>query len=153
MKAPAEQECFIEAGKPKTLTFENTPLSAIVVWKYDSVTGKAVEGATFQVRYLSGTSGTGGTVIGTYRTSQNGSFTVTGCEAGTYVIEEVASDGSHVIDAPPQTVYISGEAQDICLLYTSSAMAWLPWKLLWMWKKTGCTIILSLTAVSNISTT
>ena len=117
MKAPAEQECFIEAGKPKTLTFENTPLSAIVVWKYDSVTGKAVEGATFQVRYLSGTSGTGGTVIGTYRTSQNGSFTVTGCEAGTYVIEEVASDGSHVIDAPPQTVYISGEAQDIVQVY------------------------------------
>ena len=117
IKDPATQECFIEAGKPKNLTFENTPLSAIVVWKYDSVTGKAIEGATFQVRYLGGTSGTGGTVIGTYRTSQNGSFTVTGCKAGTYIIEEVASDGSHVIDAPPQTVYISGEEQDIVQVY------------------------------------
>ena len=59
----------------------------------------------FQVRYLSGnTSGTGGTVIGTYRTSANGSFTVTGCRPGTYIIEELSSDGSHVIDTPPQTV-------------------------------------------------
>ena len=58
----------------------------------------------FQVRYLSGnTSGTGGTVIGTYRTSVNGSFTVTGCKAGTYIIEELSSDGSHVIHTPPQT--------------------------------------------------
>ena len=68
----------------------------------------------FQVRYLSGnTSGTGGTVIGTYRTSANGAFTVTGCRPGTYIIEELSSDGSHVIDTPPQTVYLSGEEQEV----------------------------------------
>ena len=72
----------------------------------------------FQVRYLSGnTSGTGGTVIGTYRTSVNGSFTVTGCKAGTYIIEELSSDGSHVIDTPPQTVYLSGEDQEVVQVY------------------------------------
>ena len=72
----------------------------------------------FQVRYLSGnTSGTGGTVIGTYRTSANGSFTVTGCKAGTYIIEELSSDGSHVIDTPPQTVYLSGEDQEVVQVY------------------------------------
>ena len=72
----------------------------------------------FQVRYLSGnTSGTGGTVIGTYRTSANGSFTVTGCKAGTYIIEELSSDGSHVIDTPPQTVYLSGENQEVVQVY------------------------------------
>ena len=72
----------------------------------------------FQVRYLSGnTSGTGGTVIGTYRTSINGSFTVTGCKAGTYIIEELSSDGSHVIDTPPQTVYLSGEEQEVVQIY------------------------------------
>mgnify|MGYP002692868608 FL=1 len=69
-------------------------------------------------RYLSGnTSGTGGTVIGTYRTSVNGSFTVTGCKAGTYIIEELSSDGSHVIDTPPQTVYLSGEDQEVVQVY------------------------------------
>ena len=108
------QEVFIPAGGSHTFRFLNRPLLAICVWKYDSETGAAIEGAVFQVRYLSGnTSGTGGTVIGTYRTSVNGSFTVTGCKAGTYIIEELSSDGSHVIDTPPQTVYLSGEEQEV----------------------------------------
>ena len=115
---PDTQEAFIAAGEGHTFRFSNRPLSAISVWKYDSETGAAIEGAVFQVRYLSGnTSGTGGTVIGTYRTSVNGSFTVTGCKAGTYIIEELSSDGSHVIDTPPQTVYLSGEEQEVVQVY------------------------------------
>ena len=116
---PDTQEAFIAAGDSHTFHFENTPLSALVVWKYDSVhPNQAIEGAVFQVRYLSGsTSGTGGTVIGTYRTSVNGSFTVTGLQAGSYVIEELSSDGSHVIDTPPQTVYLSGEEQEVVQVY------------------------------------
>ena len=115
---PDTQEAFIAAGEGHTFRFSNRPLSAISVWKYDSETGAAIEGAVFQVRYLSGnTSGTGGTVIGTYRTSATGSFTVTGCKAGTYIIEELSSDGSHVIDTPPQTVYLSGENQEVVQVY------------------------------------
>ena len=115
---PDTQEAFIAAGEGHTFRFYNRPLSAICVWKYDSESGEAIEGAVFQVRYLSGnTSGTGGTVIGTYRTSINGSFTVTGCKAGTYIIEELSSDGSHVIDTPPQTVYLSGEEQEVVQIY------------------------------------
>ena len=115
---PDTQEAFIAAGEGHTFRFSNRPLSSISVWKYDSETGAAIEGAVFQVRYLSGnTSGTGGTVIGTYRTSVNGSFTVTGCKAGTYIIEELSSDGSHVIDTPPQTVYLSGEDQEVVQVY------------------------------------
>ena len=115
----SKQETFVEAGKGHTFRIFNRPLSAICVWKYDSVhPEQAIEGAVFQVRYLSGnTSGTGGTVIGTYRTSANGSFTVTGCKAGTYIIEELSSDGSHVIDTPPQTVYLSGEEQEVVQVY------------------------------------
>jgi len=81
------------------------------------VTGKAVEGAVFQVKYLGGTSGTGGTVIGTYKTSVNGSFTVTGCKAGTYVVEELSSDSGHVIDTAPQTALISGKEQDVVQIF------------------------------------
>lgn len=113
----AVQEVYIQSGTSKTLTFENIPLSALVVWKYDSVTGEAVEGAVFQVKYLTGTSGTGGTVIGTYKTSANGSFTVTGLKEGTYIVEELASDSGHVIDTAPQTAYISGKQQDVVQLY------------------------------------
>ncbi len=112
------QEVFIPAGGSYTFHFENRPLSAICVWKYDSKTGAALSDCIFQVRYLSGnTSGTGGTVIGTYRTSENGSFTVTGCEAGTYIIEELSSDGSHVIDTAPETVYLSGQDQEVVKVY------------------------------------
>lgn len=118
MTESSKQEAFIAAGEGHTFRIFNRPNSAICVWKYDSETGAAIEGAVFQVRYLSGnTSGTGGTVIGTYRTSMNGSFTVTGCEPGTYIIEELSSDGSHVIDTPPQTVYLSGEVQEVVQVY------------------------------------
>ncbi len=113
----ATQEVYIKSGTGKVLTFENIPLSALVVWKYDSVTGEAVSNAVFQVKYLGGTSGTGGTVIGTYKTSANGSFTVTGLKEGTYIVEELTSDSGHVIDSAPQTAYISGKQQDVVQLY------------------------------------
>lgn len=113
----ATQEVYIQSGTSKVLTFENIPLSALIVWKYDSVTGEAVSNAVFQVKYLTGTSGTGGTVIGTYKTSANGSFTVTGLKEGTYIVEELASDSGHVIDTAPQTAYISGKQQDVVQLY------------------------------------
>ncbi|WP_287827254.1 SpaA isopeptide-forming pilin-related protein [Oscillibacter sp.] len=112
------QEAFIQAGKGHTFLFENTPLSALVVYKRDSVTGAGLEGCLFQLSYLGGdTSGSGGTVIGTYRTSENGSFTVTGLKAGHYICEELESDSGHVIDSAPQSFYISGRDQDIVTLY------------------------------------
>ena len=117
----ATQEVYIQSGTGKVLTFENIPLSALVIWKFDSVTREAVEGAVFQVKYLTGTSGTGGTVIGTYKTSTNGSFTVTGLTEGTYIVEELASDSGHVIDTAPQTAYISGKDQDVVQLYFGNA--------------------------------
>ena len=116
---PDTQEAFVPAGQGHTFRFRNQPLSAICVWKYDRQhPNQAIEGAVFQIRYLSGnTSGTGGTVIGTYRTSANGSFTVTGLAKGTYIIEELSSDGTHVIDTPPQMVYLSGEEQEVVQVY------------------------------------
>ena len=117
LRDPSEQTIYVDNDKAVELIFENTPLSALVVWKFDSVTGEALEGAVFQVRYLGGTSGSGGTVIGTYKTSANGSFTVTGLEAGTYIVEELASPNGHVIDTAPQTVFISGKEQDVVQLY------------------------------------
>ena len=112
------QEAFIQAGKGHTFLFENTPLSALVVYKQDSLTGAGLSNCMFQLSYLGGdTSGSGGTVIGTYRTSQNGSFTVTGLKAGYYICEELASDSGHVIDSAPQSFYISGKDQDVVTLY------------------------------------
>ena len=116
------QEAFVQAGKGHTFRFENTPLSALVVYKQDSVTGAGISGCRFQLKYLGGeVSGSGGTVVGTYVTSANGSFTVTGLKKGYYICEELESDSGHVIDAAPQSFYLSGEDQDIMTLYFSNA--------------------------------
>ena len=69
MKEPHEQIIYIEHDKSAEVIFENTPLNAIIVEKYDSVTGLPIPGATFQLRYLGGTPGTGGTVISRQVTS------------------------------------------------------------------------------------
>ncbi|WP_195279090.1 SpaA isopeptide-forming pilin-related protein [Clostridium sp. J1101437_171009_A5] len=115
-------EVYIKGGENKTVTIPNTPLSALVVYKQDSVTGAGISGCRFQLKYLGGeVSGSGGTVIGTYTTSANGSFTVTGLKKGYYICEELESDSGHVIDAAPQSFYISGEDQDIITLYFSNA--------------------------------
>ena len=113
IKEPATQECFIAGGESKVLTFENTPLSAIIIRKVDSESGQPLEGAWFRIRYLGGTSGTGGTVIGEYRTSSNGTIVVTGLKAGTYVCEEISAPDGYVITDATETVYLSGKDQDV----------------------------------------
>ena len=113
MKEPATQECFISGGESKVLTFENTPLSAIIIRKVDSESGQPLEGAWFRIRYLGGTSGTGGTVIGEYHTSSNGTIVVTGLKAGTYVCEEISAPDGYVITDATETVYLSGKDQDV----------------------------------------
>ena len=113
IKEPATQECFISGGESKVLTFENMPLSAIIIRKVDSESGQPLEGAWFRIRYLGGTSGTGGTVIGEYRTSSNGTIVVTGLKAGTYVCEEISAPDGYVITDATETVYLSGKDQDV----------------------------------------
>ena len=113
IKEPATQECFVAGGESKVLIFENTPLSAIIIRKVDSESGQPLEGAWFRIRYLGGTSGTGGTVIGEYRTSSNGTIVVTGLKAGTYVCEEISAPDGYVITDAAETVYLSGKDQDV----------------------------------------
>ena len=113
IKEPATQECFVAGGESKVLTFENTPLSAIIIRKVDSESGQPLEGAWFRIRYLGGTSGTGGTVVGEYKTSSNGTIVVTGLKAGTYVCEEISAPDGYVITDATETVYLSGKDQDV----------------------------------------
>ena len=113
IKEPATQECFISGGESKVLTFENTPLSAIIIRKVDSESGQPLEGAWFRIRYLGGTSGTGGTVVGEIKTSQNGTAILTGLAAGSYVCEEISAPDGYVITDATETVYLSGKDQDV----------------------------------------
>ena len=117
--APADeptQEFYLAGNENAVKIWENRPLSALVVFKYDEKTGAALQGAQFQIRYLGGTSGTGGTVIGSYTTSENGSIILTRLKAGTYIVEETKASPFYSIDTPPQTVLLSGKDQDVVTL-------------------------------------
>ena len=119
MKEPTRQTVILHGGESRTVTFENVPLNAIIVEKYDSVTGEALAGATFQLRFLGGTSGTGGTIIGQKVTGQNGTAIWTGLTAGTYILEEVdPADGYSIIQSS-ETVYLadSGEQSVITVRF------------------------------------
>ncbi len=119
MKEPTRQTVILHGGESRTVTFENVPLNAIIVETYDSATGEALAGATFQLRFLGGTSGTGGTIIGQKVTGQNGTAIWTGLTAGTYILEEVdPADGYSIIQSS-ETVYLadSGEQSVITVRF------------------------------------
>ena len=117
---PAFQDIFLAGGDNKVLTFENTPLSALIIRKTD-FNGLPVGGATFTVRYLGGTSGSGGTIIHTGVTSVNGTIVLTGLAAGTYVVEETIPAPSFELSNPTvQTAYLSGNDQDVVELHFSN---------------------------------
>ena len=111
IKQPDTQDIYLKAGETHAVTFENTPKNCIIVEKYDSVTGEALGGCTFQLRYLAGTSGTGGTVIGQKVTGKNGVAMWTGLEPGAYVLEEVdPADGYSIINSS-ETVYLADSGE------------------------------------------
>nr|WP_325299425.1 SpaA isopeptide-forming pilin-related protein [uncultured Dysosmobacter sp.] len=122
IKEPATQEFYIKGGESKVITFQNVPKNAIIVEKYDSVTGAALPGCTFQLRYLGGTSGTGGTVIGTKVTGKNGTAMWTGLNPGAYVLEEVdAADGYNIIQSSETIMLADSGEQSVVTVRFSNA--------------------------------
>lgn len=111
MKEPTTQKIILHGSESKTVTFENVPLNAIIVEKYDSVTHEALPGCTFQLRYLGGTSGTGGTVIGQKVTGKNGTAIWTGLKSGTSILEEVdPADGYSIIQSS-ETIFLADSGE------------------------------------------
>lgn len=111
MKEPTTQKVILHGGESKTVTFQNVPLNAIIVEKYDSVTHEALPGCTFQLRYLDGTSGTGGTTIGQKVTGKNGTAIWTGLKSGTYILEEIdPADGYSIIQSS-ETIFLADSGE------------------------------------------
>ena len=111
MKEPSTQKIILHGGEIKTLTFQNEPLNAIIVEKYDSVTGEALPGCTFQLRYLGGVSGSGGNILGQKTTGKNGTAIWTGLKAGTYILEEIdPADGYSIIQSS-ETIYLADSGE------------------------------------------
>lgn len=113
IKDTGVQECYIAAGRDKVLTFENIPLSTVLIRKMDEETGEPLAGAWFRMTYLNDMTSMDGTTIGEWPTDQEGQIEVTGLDEGTYVISELSAPAGYVLDPTnTRTVYLSGENQD-----------------------------------------
>jgi uncharacterized repeat protein (TIGR01451 family) len=120
LKEPIVQDIFLRGGENKTLHFENIPKSAIIIRKTD-LNGLPVPGATFTVKYLAGTAGSGGTLIKTVATSTNGTYTLTGLSPGTYVVEEtIPAPGFQLSNPAIQTAFITDSDQCVVELVFSN---------------------------------
>ena len=110
----ATQTVYLAGGMNKIVTFKNTPLSGLIIKKVDMHDGTPLAGAKFQVKYLSGISGTGGTVIGEYMTSVNGTIVLNRLQAGRVFVEEKCRRQTVTeITEPAKNVYLSGEEQTV----------------------------------------
>ena len=107
------QECYIAAGRDKVLTFENVPLSTIVVQKMDAETGAPLSGAWFRLKYLNSMTSMDGTTLGEWPTDDKGQIEINGLDEGTYIIDEISAPAGYVLDPTnSRTVYLSGENSD-----------------------------------------
>ena len=102
IKEPATQEVYIEGGGNKSLTFENVPSTPSWYTRRTASLARALGGATFQLRYLGGASGTGGTMIGQKVTGSNGMAIWTGLKPGSYIVEEVDPAEGTASSSPPR---------------------------------------------------
>ena len=94
----APQEVLLAAGETKTLTFENTPKSPVILKKVDAATGEPLKGAKFRLTKMNGE------LVGEYTTGRNGYITVPGLEPGWYVAVEIAAPEGYRLDNTPQQV-------------------------------------------------
>ena len=103
----ATQEVYIKSGTSKTLTFENVPLSALVVKKIDSITGKGIPGVTF-VLYDSGHN-----PIAQETSDDRGYVWFENLTAGRYYLRELENEG-YVSDTELRTIYVrSGKLTEL----------------------------------------
>ena len=117
-------ECYLEAGRDKTITVENVPLSTILIQKMDEETGKPLSGAWFRMKYLNSMTSMDGTTIGEWATDENGQIEVQNLDEGTYVIDEISAPAGYVLNPKnTRTVYLAGEKQDfVTITYGNQKM-------------------------------
>ena len=116
-------EFYLEAGVSRELVVDNTPLSALVVYKYDSATKLPLEGARSRAA-LPQRRDLRHRGDGHWRIcdlEKMGPSRSRGLKEGTYICQELESPDGHLIDSEPQTVYISGKEQDVVTLRFGNA--------------------------------
>lgn len=98
-----EQEVLLNPGEEKTLRFENTPASSVILKKVD-MEGNPLAGAMFRLTQMNGE------LVGEYTTGRNGFVTIPELDPGWYVAVEIkAPDGYKLNDTPQKVELKAGE--------------------------------------------
>lgn len=92
----------VNPGETSVISIVNEEKPGLRITKYDSKNMEALTDITFEI-FRDGVS------IGKYKTNQLGEILLTDLEPGTYLVQEVASDSTHVVNSTPQQIELSGD--------------------------------------------
>ncbi len=100
------KEIELEAGKTKTLIYENTKKPTLVITKTNVLTEKPVPNTVFRIQRE--TENGGVVTLGTYKTDKNGQIILKDVEPGWYVITEIrAAQGMSLPKNPVTRKYLA----------------------------------------------
>ena len=106
------QSIKIKSGEAQTMTFYNTPLQSLTIYKYEEGTTTPIKGVTFLVTDASGNPI--GSNKGKYLTDSDGSITISGLTVGqTLVIREVKTVKGYTLNSVPQTIQITADGSQV----------------------------------------
>ena len=97
------------------LILTNKAKPGLKIVKYDEKSGDYLEGTTFSV-YRDGT------LIGDYTTDRDGEIILTDLEPGTYLVQEKATDPSHIVQCSPRQIEITAGQKDMPTLVFTNKM-------------------------------
>ena len=104
-------------GQGTTVELYNTSKPGLQLVKKDSLTGKPVGGARFNVKQLINTSGEKD--LGEFTSSENGTFFIPNLTPGRYVVTEVQAAEGYILDPTPQIIEIEGGILNVLEVYNT----------------------------------
>lgn len=99
------------------MTLTNTSKPGLEIIKKDSLTGKPVAGARFNVKQLLNASGEKD--LGEYTTSASGTFFIPDLAPGRYLVTETQAAEGYILDPTPQIVEVEGGKLNILEVYNT----------------------------------
>ena len=104
IRCDESKQIQLEAGKTKTLKFDNIRKPVVIFLKTNALTGKGIPGATFMVEYQM--PGGGMKNLGNYKTGVDGRIFIPKAESGWYVFTEILpAPGSSLPSNPVTRMY------------------------------------------------
>ena len=107
------QTVWLEPGSSRTLTFENLKKPSLKLMKYDAETGNPLANTTFAV-YRNAE------LLGEYTTDASGEVILTDLEPGTYLVQEIATAATHVVNSTPQQIELTAGGGEHTLVFNNS---------------------------------